>query len=98
MNRRKMPEIEKVEKMERERRGGVQSGSRRPAARRTAEAHHSANYDQAFPRRHGSAGDGESLFSHNPDGGDRGRRHADELRVRTRRQTLASTQAGARRH
>lgn len=32
----------------------------------TAEAHHSANYDQAFPCRHSSTGNGKSLFSHTP--------------------------------
>ena len=31
-----------------------------------AETHHSANYDQAFPCRRSSAGNGKSLFSHTP--------------------------------
>lgn len=31
-----------------------------------AEAHHSANYDQAFPCRHSGARNGKSLFSHTP--------------------------------
>lgn len=44
----------------------LQGGSHGPAARCTAKTHHSANYDQAFPCRHSSAGNGKSLFSHTP--------------------------------
>lgn len=71
MNRKKTPELEKegeVEKMERSerKRGVLQRGSHRPAVWCMAEAHHSANYDQAFPCRHSSAGNGKSLFSHTP--------------------------------
>lgn len=66
-----MPEIEREKegiggKSERERRVLLQRGSHRPAVQCMAEAHHSANYDQAFPRRHSSAGNGKSLFSHTP--------------------------------
>lgn len=46
--------------------GVLQRGSHRPAVRCMAEAHHSANYDQAFPCRHSSTGNGKSLFSHTP--------------------------------
>lgn len=67
MNRKKAPEIEKEKEAEKMGVGGVlQRGSHRPAARCMAEAHHSANYDQAFPCRHSSAGNGKSLFSHTP--------------------------------
>lgn len=44
----------------------LQSGSHGPAVWCMAETHHSANYDQAFPCRHSSAGNGKSLFSHTP--------------------------------
>ena len=58
---------ENGEKSETEgKRGVLQRGSHRPAVRCMAEAHHSANYDQAFPCRHSSAGNGKSLFSHTP--------------------------------
>lgn len=74
MTRKKMTEIERIErsrenrqKSEREKEEGVlQRGSHRPAVRCMAEAHHSANYDQAFPCRHSSTGNGKSLFSHTP--------------------------------
>lgn len=44
----------------------LQRSSHRPAAWCMAKTHHSANYDQAFPRRLRSAGNGKSLFSHTP--------------------------------
>lgn len=82
MNRRKRPKIEK-EKREGNVMGGG-TGSRGPAAQRTAEAHHSANYDQASPCRHGNAGKGKSLFSHAPMKVMGARCHADEMPVRAR--------------
>lgn len=51
---------------------------------RTAEAHHSANYDQASPCRHGNAGDGKSLFSHTLMEVTGARCHADEMVVYAR--------------
>lgn len=56
-------------------------------------AHHSANYDQASPCRHGKAGNGKSLFSHTPVEAMGARCHADEVSVRGRAHgcTLAAT-------
>lgn len=83
MNRRKGPEIEK-EKREGNVMGGGGTGSHGPAAQRTAEAHHSANYDQASPCRHGNAGNGKSLFSHTPMEVMGARLRADEMPVHER--------------
>lgn len=73
MNRKKKRQKQKKRKTQRKwreewerKRGVLQRGSHRPAVRCMAEAHHSANYDQAFPCRHSSAGNGKSLFSHTP--------------------------------
>lgn len=71
----------------------MQSDSHGPATQCTAEAHHSANYDQASPCRHGKAANGKSLFSHTRVEAMGARWRADEMSVRwrVRCRTLAAT-------